>query len=64
MKCAVFRYRQIPDSSPVWLNNDSDDDEEVGEMRVGESQRDMSWIWKAAGSTGTDTDFEDSKFLF
>jgi hypothetical protein len=49
---------------PAWLNNDSDDDEEIGETRVGESQRDVSWIWKAAGSTGTDADFEDGKFLF
>jgi hypothetical protein len=49
---------------PAWLNNDSDDDEEIGEMRVGESQRDVSWIWKAAGSTGTDADFENNKFLF
>ncbi|KAJ7767594.1 hypothetical protein B0H14DRAFT_2633027 [Mycena olivaceomarginata] len=44
----------------AWLNNDSDDDEEIGEMRVGESRRDVSWIWKAAGSMGTDADFEDA----
>ncbi|KAJ7799812.1 hypothetical protein B0H14DRAFT_3491267 [Mycena olivaceomarginata] len=28
--------------------------------RVGKSRRDVLWIWKAAGSTGTDADFEDA----
>jgi hypothetical protein len=49
---------------PAWLNNDADEEEEEEETRVGESRRDVSWIWKAAGSTGTDKDFEDGKFLF
>ncbi|KAJ7337604.1 hypothetical protein DFH08DRAFT_964574 [Mycena albidolilacea] len=29
---------------PAWLNNDSDDDEEIGETRVGKSWREVSWI--------------------
>jgi hypothetical protein len=49
---------------PAWLNNDADEEEEEEETWVGESRKDVSWIWKAAGSTGMDKDFEDGKFLF
>jgi hypothetical protein len=42
------------------VEDDSGDDDE-GSKRpgAGESKREISWIWTAAGSAGTDTNFED-----
>jgi hypothetical protein len=51
---------------PAWLNTgeeegDGDGEGDNAEGRVGESRRGVLWIWMGAGTTGTDTELEDSE---
>jgi hypothetical protein len=46
----------------VEKESDEEDREQVGGSKVGESQREVSWIWTVAGMTGTDTGIEDGEF--
>jgi hypothetical protein len=54
---------------PVWVQEGSDDeDDNQVETQTegrgkGESRREVSWIWTAAGSTGTDAAFEDGAYF-
>jgi hypothetical protein len=49
--------------APAWLENAEDEDLDGDEEgRVGESRRQVSWIWTGAGMTGTDTELEDGKW--
>ncbi|KAJ7823928.1 hypothetical protein B0H13DRAFT_2375773 [Mycena leptocephala] len=45
-----------------WENGEEEDEEEEGPERrkAGESRREVSWIWTAAGTSGTDADLEDA----
>ncbi|KAF7365532.1 CxC2 domain-containing protein [Mycena venus] len=45
----------------VWAEEGSEDDDDGEEgVRAQESRREVSWIWTAAGSSGTDADLEDT----
>ncbi|KAJ7318050.1 hypothetical protein DFH08DRAFT_646893, partial [Mycena albidolilacea] len=47
--------------APAWLKNAEDEDLDGDEEgRVGESRRQVSWIWMGAGMTGTDAELEDA----
>ncbi|KAJ7352108.1 hypothetical protein DFH08DRAFT_956919 [Mycena albidolilacea] len=47
--------------APAWLKNAEDEDLDGDEEgRVGESRRQVSWIWTGAGMTGTDAELEDA----
>lgn len=48
---------------PAPWEDDEEDDDEGPEQRVGEARREVSWIWTAAGSSGTDAGLEDGKNL-
>ncbi|KAJ7805126.1 hypothetical protein B0H14DRAFT_2383089, partial [Mycena olivaceomarginata] len=49
--------------APGWLKNAEDEDLDGDEEgRVGESRRQVSWIWMGAGMTGTDAELEDGKW--
>ncbi|KAF8177103.1 hypothetical protein K438DRAFT_1939164 [Mycena galopus ATCC 62051] len=49
---------------PAWAEEgnkeDDEEDEDDGRRQVGESRREVSWIWTAAGSTRTDADLNDA----
>ncbi|KAF7343961.1 hypothetical protein MVEN_01685300 [Mycena venus] len=48
---------------PAWAEEGSEDNnnnEVQGGERGRESRREVSWIWTAAGSSGTDAEFEDA----
>jgi hypothetical protein len=51
-----------------WEEEEEEDAGEVdtGEMRrgAGESRREISWIWTAAGMSGTDADLENGKEVY
>ncbi|KAF8121838.1 hypothetical protein K438DRAFT_2004834 [Mycena galopus ATCC 62051] len=51
---------------PAWAAEEEDNEDEGEEAddprgKRGESRREISWIWKLAGSTGTDAVFEDAQ---
>ncbi|KAJ7300569.1 hypothetical protein DFH08DRAFT_725203 [Mycena albidolilacea] len=48
---------------PTPWEDDEDDNNEGPEQQVGEARREVSWIWTAAGSSGTDAGLEDGKIL-
>ncbi|KAJ7075019.1 hypothetical protein B0H15DRAFT_792382 [Mycena belliarum] len=39
------------------------EDEEVGDATVPENQRQVSWIWATAGTSGTDEDLEEGRWV-
>jgi hypothetical protein len=49
---------------PAWAQEASEEEDDAGEdagERGTESRREVSWIWTAAGMTGTDTALEDGE---
>ncbi|KAJ7084767.1 hypothetical protein B0H15DRAFT_951268 [Mycena belliarum] len=48
------------DSRDVSSGGEEDGSSEEREARGGENRREVSWIWAAAGTSGTDTDLEDA----
>ncbi|KAJ7030837.1 hypothetical protein C8F04DRAFT_1186481 [Mycena alexandri] len=59
------KYQELIDHSVEvgpWEEEEEDESEDEGEARrgAGESRREISWIWAAAGLSGTDTDLEEA----
>ncbi|KAF7366127.1 hypothetical protein MVEN_00489500 [Mycena venus] len=62
----IRKFQELLDHGvevPAWAqkaSEDEDDVEEIAGERGTESRREVSWIWTAAGMTGTDTVLEDA----
>lgn len=48
---------------PAWEEEDDDEEEGGSGGGSGKGRREVSWIWTAAGTSGTDANFEDGKFV-
>lgn len=53
--------REHGEEVPTWEEEEEEDREEGG---LGEGRREVSWIWTAAGASGTDANLDDGKDFF